>query len=216
MSILSGDSETGNRSRSMTRRLPWFILAGLILTLSGAFLPPVLAKLGHYQAAQVGYWMYRPLCHEKGYRSVFLFGDQRIYPLRTAATAPNILNYEMVSENGKASYRAAGEWIGNESAGYKIALCQRDLAILSTMLIFTAVYLMSRSRIQRLPIWAWIVFGCLPMAIDGGSQYIPLRFSLDGPFRESSWQLRVLTGALFGLCTAWTAIPYLNTKRVPK
>lgn len=199
----------------MTRRLPWFILAGLIWVLIGSFLPPLFAKSGHTGIARVGYWIYRPLCHQKGYRSVFLFGDQRIYPLSAAVASPNTMSYEVVSENGQAIIQAAGEWIGNESAGYKIALCQRDLAILGAMIIFTAVYLIGGARIPRLPLWAWIVFGCLPMAIDGGSQYIPLAFSLDGPFRESIWQLRVLTGFLFGFCTAWTAIPYLN-ERVSK
>jgi uncharacterized membrane protein len=40
------------------------------------------------------------------------------------------------------------------------------------------------------------------MAIDGITQLFGLR--------ESNWQLRTITGALFGLASVWLAYPYLE------
>jgi hypothetical protein len=47
------------------------------------------------------------------------------------------------------------------------------------------------------------------MALDGGSQFLSL--IIPGfPIRESVWQLRVLTGGLFGFSIAWLAYPYIQ------
>ena len=42
----------------------------------------------------------------------------------------------------------------------------------------------------------------LPMAIDGTTQMFGLR--------ESTWELRVLTGTLFGLGNVWFALPLIQ------
>jgi hypothetical protein len=67
-----------------------------------------------------------------------------------------------------------------------------------------------RRRLRPLPIWAWLFFGLLPIALDGGSQLLSaFPFS---PFevRESTPFLRTLTGLLFGLSNAWLAYPYVE------
>ena len=187
-------------------------MIGILILTVGTLVPPLLAKNGFFGAARVGYWLYRPLCHEKGYRSFFLFGEAPVYPLALAGT-PNRMNYEAVLESGEPLYRAAGEYIGNDRFGYKVALCQRDLAILAAIILFCAVFLISGRRIPPVPIWVWIVIGCLPMALDGGTQMIPASLASFGSrWRESVWQLRILTGALFGFFTAWLALPNLEKK----
>jgi uncharacterized membrane protein len=40
------------------------------------------------------------------------------------------------------------------------------------------------------------------MAVDGITQLVGLR--------SSTWQLRTITGALFGLGSAWLALPYVE------
>ena len=53
----------------------------------------------------------------------------------------------------------------------------------------------------KLPLKAYFVLA-LPMLIDGATQLVGLR--------ESSWPLRLLTGALFGLGTIALAYPYVD------
>jgi uncharacterized membrane protein len=57
-----------------------------------------------------------------------------------------------------------------------------------------------------------MVFGVLPMAIDGGTQFLS-GFGLTAPgslVRESTPLLRTATGLLFGLLNVWLAYPYLE------
>lgn len=210
-SVLDGGGNGGGSPHGKRRAFLWLLLAGLLVLWFGAFVPPILARNGLHGAARVGYWLYRPICHEKGYRSVFLFGPQRVYPLALTG-APAGMNYERVLESGEPIYRAAGEFYGNDRFGYKAALCQRDLAIIGGLAIFTALFLISRRRIRPLSLWIWIFCGCAPMAMDGGSQLFPAFWSAQARLRESTWELRVLTGLLFGVSTAWLALPSLEKK----
>ncbi|MCA2002823.1 MAG: glutaredoxin family protein, partial [Chloroflexi bacterium] len=45
------------------------------------FLAPTLMKLGAELPARAIYRIYSPLCHQFGFRSFFLFGEQAFYPL---------------------------------------------------------------------------------------------------------------------------------------
>ena len=86
-------------------------------------------------------------------------------------------------------------------AGYQVAYCERDTAIYLTLLAATLLFPLIRGRLKPLP-WQWYLILITPMAIDGLTQLAGLRFS--------SWQLRTVTGALFGLGTAWLALPYVE------
>ena len=85
--------------------------------------------------------------------------------------------------------------------GYQVAYCERDAAIYTTLLAATLLFPLVRSRLKPLP-WQWYLVLLTPMAIDGLTQLVGLRFS--------SWQLRTVTGVLFGLGTAWLALPYVE------
>lgn len=184
-----------------------------------AVLAPVLMKAGATLPANVLYSIYKPLCHQFGFRSFFLFGEQAYYPLQEAGI-PNVRTFEEVTgledlRNPAAVSRLqARQFTGNEVVGYKMALCERDIAIYSGIFLFGLVYSMTKRRIKPLHWMAWVLIGMAPIGLDGFSQLFsqvewPLLESIL-PYRESTPFLRVLTGGLFGLATAWFAYPYME------
>ena len=172
------------------------------------FLAPVLMYLGIERAAAGLYLVYRPLCHQLPQRSFFLFGPQAIY------TVTELMERVGMSIGPDLATRA---FVGNETLGYKTALCQRDIAIYGAMLFFGLVFSILRRywRVPALPWWAYIGFGVLPMLADGGYQFVsyivPL-FWPEGPIHshETTPTMRIVTGALFGLATAWLAYPLMQ------
>src|SRR5919109_1703070 len=91
-------------------------------------LAPVLMKAGVTLPANVLYTIYKPLCHQFGFRSFFLFGEQAYYPLQEAGI-PGVKTFEQVTGfqdlDNPASFSRlqARQFIGNEAVGYKMALC---------------------------------------------------------------------------------------------
>jgi uncharacterized membrane protein len=182
-------------------------------------LAPVLMKAGATFPANVIYTMYKPLCHQFGFRSFFLFGEQPYYPLEEAGI-PNVRTFEEVTgftdlDNPAAFSRLqARQFTGNETVGYKMALCERDMAIYGGILLFGLAYALTGRRIPPLHWMLWVLLGMLPIGLDGFSQLFsqiewPWLQSIL-PYRESTPFLRVLTGALFGITTAWFAYPYME------
>ena len=87
--------------------------------------------------------------------------------------------------------------------GQKMAFCERDLAIYGTATLLLLGYAIARLRWQpRALSMRWVLLLALPMALDGGTQLIGLR--------ESTWELRVVTGALFSMGVALFALPHLD------
>ncbi|MEL7646020.1 MAG: DUF2085 domain-containing protein [Anaerolineaceae bacterium] len=181
--------------------------------LGGAFLAPTFMKLGLEPAARVIYSIYRPVCHQLAYRSFFLFGEQPFYP-RELAGMEAYQTFTLASGIDELDSRAAGGFVGNDAVGYKVALCQRDVAIYFFILIFGLIFGASRRKIKEAPWYLWVVLGIIPIALDGGTQLISqmgLAFLSWFPARESTPFLRVLTGGLFGLFTAWLAYPLMES-----
>ncbi|MFN8419202.1 MAG: DUF2085 domain-containing protein [Anaerolineae bacterium] len=206
----------------------------IILLLIGLYaglpvLAPILMKLGATSIASGIYTIYSGTCHQLAYRSWFLFGEQSAYP-RLAAQLPNFVPYEaFVEEITKsvpppAGYtgdtqlsRQAQLFVGDEQMGYKVAICQRDVAIYWALfaggLIFSIPTV--RRHLRPVPWWLYVILGLVPIGIDGFSQLLsqPLPGLLNQPLfplRETSPILRTVTGALFGLMNAWLAFPYLE------
>jgi uncharacterized membrane protein len=170
------------------------------------FLAPVLMKVGAQAPAGLIYRAYGLVCHQLAYRSFFLFGVQPNYP-RAAAGEKGGLNFNQatgLSEGSDAnSIYQAEKYIGDELLGFKVALCERDVAIYGGILLFGLLFSVTRRHIPVLPWYIWILVGLVPIGLDGGTQLIsqpPLSFL---PFRESTSLLRVITGGLFGFTTAW-------------
>ena len=86
-------------------------------------------------------------------------------------------------------------------AGHQVGLCVHCLAIYSAMFAGGLLFLLSKKRLLALPWWAFVLLA-LPLAYDGFSQLFGVR--------ESTWEIRLLTGALFGLGAAWFALPLVQ------
>ena len=176
------------------------------------------------------------MCHQMASRSFFLFGEQAAYPralagteltpLETyAETLPAFAGIE--NENWAEFFLAAREFLGNEQMRYKMALCERDIAIYGFVLIGGLLYGVLRRyrKIRPLPFIFFLILGMGPIGLDGFSQLFGYYATpLSGgdpagfqaflgsifPLRESSPFLRTLTGAIFGFMLVWLAYPHLD------
>lgn len=217
-----------------SRRWGLFItlLAGLYAGLP--FVAPVAQHYGVQPVADVLYTMYSPVCHQFAFRSWFLFGEQTVYPRERAGVSGVRSFEEYASEepyfqdffggpvdpsilDNDLSF-AAKQFRGSERMGYKVAFCQRDVAIYASIALFGIVFTLLRGagvKIPYLPFWAYILIAIAPIGLDGFSQlFANPPFNGFGlgiyPIRESTPLLRVLTGSLFGLGNAWLAFPYIE------
>lgn len=184
----------------------------LALYIGLPILAPTMMKLGQVEPANTIYGLYRPLCHQLAYRSFFLFGEQAHYPLEVPAGSDR-LTYSQVSGNSGEDLQVASEFVGNERAGYKIALCQRDVAIYGALLLFGVIFGLTGRKFKPLLWWLWILLAIGPMGLDGVWQLISsmqLSFLSWLPVHESTPFLRVVTGAMFGWFTAWFGIPTIE------
>ncbi len=185
----------------------------VVVYLGLAILAPVLMKVGWEVPARWLYRGYSLVCHQLAYRSIFLFGEQYVYP-RAAAGIAGLYTFNEATGFGEGStvedLLAARTFVGNDTIGYKIALCQRDVAIYGGILAFGVLFAIVARRLPPLPWYLWLLIGILPIALDGFSQLFsqpPLEFI---PFRESTPYLRILTGFLFGYTTAWFGYPLVE------
>lgn len=216
----------------------WLAVLNTIIAIYVALpiLAPVLMNVGATGPARVIYTMYSPMCHQMASRSFFLFGEQAAYPRALAGTdlnplesyTPTLPEFSGVEEgNWAAFFVAAREFLGNEQMGYKMALCERDIAIYGFVLIGGLLYgLVRRFRVVRpLPFILFLIIGMGPIAWDGFSQLFSYYATPLGggepagvqaflssifPLRESTPFLRTFTGALFGFMLVWLAYPHLD------
>ena len=186
------------------------LFTGLYVLL--AFLAPVFMKIGWERPAKVIYKVYSPLCHQLAFRSFFLFGEQPYYP-RELAGMDGVITYGQATGFDEYDLDTARDFLGNDAMGYKVALCERDIAIYSALLLFGLVFALTGRKIKPLTWLLWIIIGLGPIGLDGFSQLL----SQTGlgifdwlPLRESTPFLRTLTGACFGLATAWFGYPYIE------
>jgi len=170
----------------------WLLLLNLFwgLYVGLPVLAPILKTLGLDGPAHVIYALYRPACHQRPERSFFLGGRQAVYTTEELSAAG-------VDTTPEA--RA----IGNQSVGWKVAFCERDLATYGAMLVAGAAYagVRRRRRVRPLRFGTYLLF-LLPIGIDGTLQLFGIY--------ESTWYLRAVTGMLFGAGSVVFAYPYLE------
>jgi uncharacterized membrane protein len=188
----------------------------LVLYVGIPFLAPVFKKIGWNAPAEVIYKIYSPLCHQWAFRSFFLFGEQLDYP-HAAARVPGILTFEQVSDItdlNDPTRTQARLFEGTPLLGYKVAFCERDIAIWGAMALFGLIYAVTGRRLPKFHWLIWALVGLVPIGLDGFSQLfsqIPNAFIQSIlPYRESTPFLRTLTGFLFGLSTAWFMFPLIE------
>jgi uncharacterized membrane protein len=187
------DIAVRNTSRLMTRLLSWIsrhwllvvnVSIGSLIVLP--VIAPILMHLGLTGAGDFIYTVFKPACHQLPERSFFLFGPQPIY---TYSELSALLGGDVPRR-----------FVGSPDLGYKIAVCERDVAIYGSMLLTGLLFGLYR-KLKTLPLK---VFGVLvlPMLVDGFGQLLG--------FWSSTWQSRVITGGLFGVACIWLAYPYLQ------
>jgi uncharacterized membrane protein len=185
---------------------------GFLLFAGLPFLAPVLMKVGATGPAKIIYKIYSPLCHQLAFRSWFLFGEQAAYP-RALANVSGQISFEQATGLPGQDVLDARAFLGNDTLGYKVAFCERDVAIYGAILIFGLIFSAAGRKIKSIPWYLWILIGIVPIGIDGFSQ-IPSLLSVTMPawipIRESTPFLRTLTGFLFGFTTAWYGFPYIE------
>jgi uncharacterized membrane protein len=86
--------------------------------------------------------------------------------------------------------------------GYQMAYCERDTAIYAAMALAGLLWARYHRQLPRLH-WSLFLLLLLPIALDGFTQLSGLR--------ESTWQLRTITGTLFGLACVWFGFPLMAT-----
>jgi len=196
------------------------ILNLFILLYAGLpLLAPTFMKIGWVAPANVIYRIYKPLCHQFGFRSFFLYGEQPFYPTAETGmtgykTFEQVTGITGVEDPYSASRFEARNYIGNETVGFKAALCERDLGIYFAMLAFGVIFSLTGRKLKTLPWMLWLLLAIAPVGFDGFSQLFS-QFNWDWlsallPYRESTPYLRVLTGAMFGFFTAWFAYPNIE------
>jgi uncharacterized membrane protein len=209
-----GSKLTGSDRFSLWLSTRYMLMFNLLVFLyvGMPFLAPTLMKLRIELPARIIYTIYSPLCHQLAFRSFFLFGEQPYYP-RQLANVPGVLTYEDLTGDSKIDLVRARNFIGNDTTGYKVAICERDVAIYGSLLLFGIVFALTGRKIKTLPWYFWILFGLIPIGLDGFSQLPSLAgwdFLKWFPIRESTPLLRVLTGTLFGATTGWYLYPLIE------
>jgi uncharacterized membrane protein len=83
--------------------------------------------------------------------------------------------------------------------GYQMGFCQRDTALYGTTLIAGLAFAPMRDRLRPLS-WTMFFLFATPIAVDGFTQLFG--------WRESTWELRTITGAMFALGWVWLIYPW--------
>lgn len=187
------------------------VLVGILFLYSLLpFLAPLLKSAGLNSLAQIIYQPYKLMCHTYGFRSFFLFGEQFVY------SRSQFEQLSGIDTSGFAGLIQSREFQGNAEMGFKVALCQRDVAIYFTMAVGGVVYALTRRRAKPLPFLLLLLIGVVPIGLDGFSQLLSQPpFNLI-TYRESDWVLRTLTGALFGFSLAWFIFPLIESSLLPQ
>jgi uncharacterized membrane protein len=179
----------------------WLALAVLGLAVFDGlpFLAPLLMHAGLTGPGNVIYTAYGLTCHQLAYRTFFFFGSQPDYTIdQLHSLLPGAQDIPALSLFWR-DYR------GDALLGYKMAWCERDAAIYTSMLAGSVLFGLIRTRLRPLDIRAYLLL-IAPLAIDGLTQLTGLR--------ESTATLRVITGVLFGGASIWLIYPYVEAAMI--
>jgi uncharacterized membrane protein len=170
----------------------WLALANLLwgLYVGLPLLAPVMMNAGWTIPAKAIYTIYRPACHQRPERSYFYGGPSAVYTVEELDAA---------GVDTDPFVRA----IGNEQVGWKVAFCERDVAIYGSIFLMGLAYGLFRKQLsaKRMRLRYFALF-LVPMAIDGILQLFG--------FYESTWLMRSITGVVFGIGAVLFAYPYVD------
>ncbi len=166
----------------------WLALVNVVVGLYALlpFMSPLFYHYGYDGAGNALQVIYRPFCHQLPERSYFLFGDQLVY---SSAELDALAGSEGLGR----------QFVGNEIMGFKVAYCERDVAIYTTMFIAGLIFGFVRSKLHPITLKVLVALS-IPMALDGFGQLLG--------FWGSTWFSRSVTGLLFGLGVVLLVYPY--------
>lgn len=182
---------------------------------------PVMMKLGWTSAGNGIYFMYSFFCHQLPQRSIFLFGEQSMYPLSEIQTVWQNTTNPMILR----------QFIGNEAMGWKVAWSDRMTSFYTGVWFFGVIFFWLRDKVKPISLWIALLL-LLPIVVDGGTHTIsdfsgigngfrdtnlwlaqltnnsfsPNFYSGDGLGSFNSWA-RWITGTLAGLAIIWLVVP---------
>lgn len=208
-------SSSDRISHWLSRHYLFLINFVLFMYVGLPFLAPIFMKAGLEIPGKAIYFIYKPLCHQLAFRSWFLFGKQPVYP-RSIANLDYPITYESIVGSDEMDPESASKFIGNQTLGYKVALCQRDVAIWGSLVLTGIIFSISGKKLRSIPWYIWLIFGVIPIGLDGGSQFLgyAVPFLEFIPIRESTPVLRTITGSLFGILTGWYLFPLIEESMV--
>ena len=205
----------------------WVIFFTIYYTLP--MLAPILMHLGLDTIARPIYTVYNLVGHQLANRSFFFFGEQVTYTLQEI---PVTLVGEFLPDS-----TVLGDFIGNETFGWKMAWSDRLVSTYGSALITTYLYILLRQRPNYRPLSRfWMIILVAPLILDGTTHYISDFGSLTEGFRwDNAWLatltansfpetfyigddwgsfnslMRLVTGILFGVGLMSWALPICKT-----
>lgn len=170
-----------------------FIL-GMLLWNAMFFLPAFWAAQGDLALAEPIHIAFSFTCHQLDHRSLCYYpnGDYIIASCDPQDEA-DFAHRDIVIESPTFG------------TGYKLAVCSRDVGIYFAMLIGGIIWgILNRTKLsaEKWMTPLWLILAIIPIALDGGTQFLG--------FRESTNELRVITGAIVGIVVPFYLIPLMN------
>jgi uncharacterized membrane protein len=182
----------------------WLLLVNVVLLffIGLPLLAPALMYLGYTWPAELIYTAYKLTCHQLAFRTYFIFGEQPVYTIEQLRASLSVQGEDVLYWSS---------FLGNGQLGYKMAWCERNAAIYTSIFVAGLAFGLVRAGLRPLD---WRVYLALitPMAVDGFWQLFtsPTYILPFLPEHESTWLLRTITGALFGIGSVWLIYPYLQ------
>ena len=146
--------------------------------------------------------VYRIACHWLAYVNAWLLGFLGLALLAPVLAAKGFDGWARVIYTIHRPFCHQRDDRSFHVLGEKMACCHRCTAIYGGFCLFALAYVGLRGRLRPLP-WRYLSLLSLPILVDGLTQAAGLR--------ESTWELRVLTGGLFAVGAAWLLLPHLET-----
>ena len=174
-----------------------FLLLFMIIWTGLIFLPPYAAISGDEELAYSLYNFHKPLCHQILSRSWCFFSDG------TNTWIGNCVEDETVSGERNLLTGRVHYVIIDDAIGWETGVCARDISIYLGILIGLIVFPFFRKLDSKeIPPAIFYLIALIPIALDGGTQFIGLR--------ESTNFLRLITGFIAGFPIAFYVIPMFN------
>ena len=122
----------------------WLLLANAALAvfITLPLLAPLLMERGYTAPARAIYTVYRLACHQEPARSYFLGGPR--------------LTYGTAELEALTPLRPLAVFTGSPQVGYKVAYCERDLALYTMILVSGLFFAVVRRRLPRLPLRMYV------------------------------------------------------------